>query len=39
VTLDGEALAYNTKSDILNPHFLVAGPQDIDWLGLLAPSG
>jgi 3'(2'), 5'-bisphosphate nucleotidase len=38
VTLDGEALTYNTKSDILNPHFLVAGPQDIDWLGLLAPS-
>lgn len=39
VTLDGEPLAYNTKDDILNPYFLVAGPQDIDWLGLASPAG
>ena len=39
VTLDGEALAYNTKADILNPYFLVAGPQDVDWLGLASPTG
>lgn len=39
MTLDGSPLAYNTKSDILNPHFVVAGPQDIDWLGLVSPAG
>ena len=39
VTLDGKPLAYNTKADILNPHFLVAGPQDVDWLGLASPAG
>lgn len=33
--LDGTPLAYNTKSDILNPHFLVQGPQDRNWVGLL----
>ena len=38
-TLDGEPLAYNTKADILNPRFLVAGPQDIDWLGLASQAG
>ena len=32
VELDGEPLAYNAKSDILNPFFLVRGPQDNDWL-------
>lgn len=34
--LDGNPLNYNTKPDILNPHFLVAGPQDHDWLGILS---
>ncbi len=38
VTLDGKPLSYNSKSDILNEHFLVTGPQDIDWLGLLTPA-
>jgi len=33
--LDGRPLAYNAKEDILNPHFLVRGPADRDWLGLL----
>jgi 3'(2'), 5'-bisphosphate nucleotidase len=33
--LDGSPLAYNTKSDILNPHFMVQGPQDRNWIGLL----
>ncbi len=35
VTMDGAALAYNTKADILNPWFLVAGPRDRDWLALV----
>ena len=34
--LDGQPLAYNAKEDILNPHFLVRGPDDHDWLGILA---
>jgi 3'(2'), 5'-bisphosphate nucleotidase len=34
--LDGKPLNYNTKADILNPHFMVAGPQDHDWLGILS---
>jgi 3'(2'), 5'-bisphosphate nucleotidase len=34
--LDGKPLMYNAKSDILNPHFLVAGPRDHDWLGILS---
>lgn len=33
--LDGKPLSYNSKSDILNPHFIVTGPDDHDWLGLL----
>jgi 3'(2'), 5'-bisphosphate nucleotidase len=33
--LDGNPLNYNAKPDILNPHFMVAGPQDHDWLGIL----
>ncbi len=32
--LDGSPLSYNKKEDILNPHFLVIGAQDHDWLGL-----
>jgi len=35
--LDGEPLAYNEKADILNPHFLVIGPRDRDWLALARP--
>ena len=27
--------AYNAKEDILNPHFLVRGPEDHDWLQIL----
>ena len=38
VELDGSPLAYNAKADILNPHFLVRGPEDRNWLGLLAAS-
>ena len=37
--LDGNPLNYNAKPDILNPHFLVAGPQDHDWLGILSSVG
>jgi 3'(2'), 5'-bisphosphate nucleotidase len=33
--LDGKALNYNSKEDILNPHFLVVGPTDGDWLDML----
>ena len=32
VTLDGMPLAYNTKADILNPHFMVIGSRGRDWL-------
>ncbi len=35
VKLDGEPLDYNAKDDILNPHFLVRGPDDRDWLDYL----
>jgi 3'(2'), 5'-bisphosphate nucleotidase len=34
--LDGQPLRYNAKEDILNPHFLVRGPEDRDWLKILA---
>ncbi len=33
--LSGNPLGYNRKSDILNPYFLVAGPMDHDWLGII----
>ncbi|HEX9853473.1 MAG TPA: 3'(2'),5'-bisphosphate nucleotidase CysQ [Woeseiaceae bacterium] len=36
--LDGKPLIYNNKSDILNPHFVVVGPLDRDWLGMLAAA-
>jgi len=39
VTLYGKAMRYNTKADILNPHFFVIGPSDRDWLALLPVSG
>jgi 3'(2'), 5'-bisphosphate nucleotidase len=34
--LDGQPLSYNKKADILNPWFVVTGPNDHDWLALLA---
>jgi len=33
--LDGKPLSYNQKEEILNPHFVVVGPRDHDWLALL----
>lgn len=38
VTLDGKAMTYNAKVDILNPYFLVIGAGDRDWLALLPDS-
>ena len=38
ITLDGKAMKYNTKSDILNPYFFVVGATDRDWLALLPDS-
>ena len=38
VELDGKALSYNAKEDILNPWFFVVGAADRDWLALL-PDG
>lgn len=37
--LDGKPLNYNAKENILNPHFLVVGPADRDWLDLLTAVG
>ncbi len=34
LTLDGKPLSYNEKEDMLNPHFLVIGPDDHDWVGI-----
>ena len=36
VMTDGQPLAYNTKADILNPHFVVIGSRSRDWLKPLA---
>jgi len=33
--LDGTALAYNTREQLLNPFFVACGPRDRDWLALL----
>ena len=38
VTLDGKPMKYNAKADILNPHFLVIGATDRNWLALLPDS-
>ena len=38
VTLDGKPMKYNTKENILNPHFFVVGAGDRDWLALLPDS-
>jgi len=32
---DGEPLRYNTRAELLNPHFVAYGPRDHDWLALL----
>jgi 3'(2'), 5'-bisphosphate nucleotidase len=37
--LHGGPLLYNNKADILNPHFLVRGPDDRDWLQLIRDAG
>ena len=34
--MDGRPLRYNTKDNILNPHFIVFGANDRDWLALVA---
>lgn len=39
VTMDGKPMRYNGKENILNPHFLVTGPTDQDWLALLPDRG
>lgn len=36
VQLDGAPLRYNTKAELLNPHFLVYGDHTRDWLRVLA---
>jgi 3'(2'), 5'-bisphosphate nucleotidase len=36
--LNGKPLSYNEKPEILNPHFMVVGPTDRDWLAPL-PDG
>ena len=36
VKTDGERLSYNTKADLLNPHFLVYGDRGRDWLQILS---
>ena len=35
ITTDGERLRYNTKPELLNPHFLVFGDRSRDWLRIL----
>jgi len=35
--LDGQPLDYNSKPELLNPDFIVFGPDGIDWLALLRP--
>ncbi len=34
ITLDGKPLRYNTKVELLNPHFLVFGDTSRDWAGI-----
>ncbi|HEY0939109.1 MAG TPA: 3'(2'),5'-bisphosphate nucleotidase CysQ [Steroidobacter sp.] len=36
VNTQGERLRYNTKADLLNPHFLVYGDRSRDWLKILS---
>jgi 3'(2'), 5'-bisphosphate nucleotidase len=37
--IDGQALDYNAKEDILNPWFVVIGPKDRDWLAMVPDDG
>jgi 3'(2'), 5'-bisphosphate nucleotidase len=37
-TLEGTPLRYNMHEGILNPFFLVSGPEDHDWLALLSAT-
>jgi 3'(2'), 5'-bisphosphate nucleotidase len=34
ITTDGERLRYNTKPELLNPHFLVFGDRGRDWVAI-----
>lgn len=36
ITTNGERLRYNTKPELLNPHFLVFGDRSRDWLRVLS---
>ena len=36
IETNGEQLRYNTKADLLNPHFLVYGDRNRDWLQILS---
>ena len=36
IKTNGERLRYNTKADLLNPHFLVYGDRSRDWLKILS---
>jgi 3'(2'), 5'-bisphosphate nucleotidase len=36
IQTDGQRLRYNTKAEVLNPHFLVSGDPTRDWLGELS---
>ena len=36
---DGQRLRYNTKAEVLNPHFLVSGDPTRDWIGELGLRG
>lgn len=36
VQLDGSPLRYNTKADLLNPHFLAFGDRSRDWVRMFA---
>jgi 3'(2'), 5'-bisphosphate nucleotidase len=36
IKTNGERLRYNTKADLLNPHFLVYGDRQRDWLQILS---
>jgi 3'(2'), 5'-bisphosphate nucleotidase len=34
----GRPLAYNTKEDLLNPHFLAIGDKSRDWLAPISKN-
>ena len=36
IQTDGSRLRYNTKAELLNPHFLVYGDRSRDWLAILS---